>query len=141
MAGSSSPVRGMARVSSELDTSVGSDKIVPEGTEFPAEKDGDSVLYNTVDNGYFETMGVPFVRGRIFRTTDTATSPRVAVINQAMADRYWPNRDAIGRRFDQGLDEGQDDAPAATWVQRPSTLAPAITVAAGSSRSRRSTMS
>jgi predicted permease len=92
------------------ETTVGSDKIVPEGSEFAAEKDGESVLYNTVDNGYFETMGVPFVRGRIFRTTDTATSPRVAVINQAMADRYWPNRDAIGRRFRLGGRSGP-------WVQ------------------------
>jgi predicted permease len=92
------------------EATVGSDKIVPEGMEFPPEKDGDSVLYNTVDNGYFETMGVPIVRGRIFRTTDTAISPRVAVINQAMAERYWPNRDAIGRRFRLGGRSGQ-------WVQ------------------------
>jgi len=83
-------------------TTVGSDKIVPEGTEFPPGKDGDTVLYNTVDDRYFETMGVPLLRGRVFRVTDTATSPRVAVINQAMSDRYWPNRDPIGQRLRLG---------------------------------------
>jgi predicted permease len=54
--------------------------------------------FNTVDTDYFRTMGMP-VRGRDFNQNDTKDSPKVAVINQAMADEFWPGEDAIGRHF------------------------------------------
>ncbi len=49
--------------------------------------------------GYFELMGIPIKSGRAFSKFDTSDSAQVAVINQAMADRYWPNGNAIGRRL------------------------------------------
>ena len=49
--------------------------------------------------GYFETMGVTLVRGRFFNERDTATAPKVLVIDEKLARRFWPNQDPIGRRM------------------------------------------
>jgi predicted permease len=73
--------------------------IVPEGFQFPQGKESASMFANTVDESYFETMGVPIVRGRGFRVTDTAKSPRVAVVNEQVANHYWPGQDPVGKRF------------------------------------------
>jgi putative ABC transport system permease protein len=54
---------------------------------------------NFIDGDYFETMQIPIVRGRAFRESDNDTAPLVAIVNQAMADRLWPNQDPIGKRF------------------------------------------
>ncbi|HXT52737.1 MAG TPA: FtsX-like permease family protein, partial [Thermoanaerobaculia bacterium] len=48
---------------------------------------------------YFATMGVPILRGRGLRPSDTAEMPRVAVVNEQLANRYWPKADAIGKRI------------------------------------------
>src|ERR1035437_3625263 len=44
-------------------------------------------------------MRHPLGRGRAFRETDNETAPLVAIVNQTMARRFWPNRDAIGKRL------------------------------------------
>jgi putative ABC transport system permease protein len=49
--------------------------------------------------GYFETLGVPLVRGRLFTPQDDARARTVAVINEAMADTFFAGEDAIGRRI------------------------------------------
>ena len=48
---------------------------------------------------YFGTLGVPIVQGRNFAATDTPESPAVAIINDAMARKYWPNQNPLGKRF------------------------------------------
>ncbi len=48
--------------------------------------------------GYFRAMGIGLREGRVFRETDTAAAPGVAVINQTLARKYFPNKDPIGRR-------------------------------------------
>jgi predicted permease len=58
-----------------------------------------------VGHGYFETMRIPIVRGRGFRESDTASAPRVAVINESLAARFWPGQDALGRRLRIGSDK------------------------------------
>jgi putative ABC transport system permease protein len=55
--------------------------------------------------GYFQTMGIPLVRGRDFSPTDTETSPAVAVVNETMARTEWPNQDPLGKRFFIGFPE------------------------------------
>ena len=54
---------------------------------------------NTVGAGYFETMGIPLVRGRGFEPSDREGSAAVAVVNESFARRFWPGENALGRRF------------------------------------------
>lgn len=58
--------------------------------------------WQVVTPGYFETMGMTLVRGRSLLETDEENAPIVAVINETMAARYWPNENPIGRRFHLG---------------------------------------
>jgi putative ABC transport system permease protein len=55
--------------------------------------------------GYLETMGMKRVRGRFFTEADNENAPLVAVINETMAKRYWPNEEALGKRFHLGTNE------------------------------------
>ena len=64
--------------------------------------------YNIVSPGYFETMGIRLLHGRGIDETDKPNSDHVAVINQAMAERFWPGKDPIGKRFSL---EGELDHP------------------------------
>jgi predicted permease len=73
--------------------------VAPEGYQFPADRQNDSVYTYTVSDGYFEAMGTRLLAGRGFSVTDSASSPRVAVINDVFAERYWPGKNPIGRRF------------------------------------------
>lgn len=65
----------------------------------PAAPDGSALraLGNFADPYYFETMGIPLLRGRVLTASDTADSPAVVVINRLMADRFWPGLDPVGR--------------------------------------------
>jgi macrolide transport system ATP-binding/permease protein len=73
--------------------------VVPEGFSLPPGTDAVRVQMARVDEGYFDTMRVRLVSGRGFLRSDTDETPRVAVINQTMASRFWSGQDAIGRRF------------------------------------------
>jgi predicted permease len=55
--------------------------------------------YRPASAGYFETIGIPLLRGRSFAAADTADSPWVTVINESMAREYWGGEDPIGRRL------------------------------------------
>ena len=57
---------------------------------------------------YFETLGIPLLRGRRFVQTDDARGPRVAIVNATMARQYWPGIDPLGQRFRSGA---PDDPP------------------------------
>ncbi len=58
--------------------------------------------------GYFEAMRIPLLEGRYFRADDSPESLQVAVIDRALADRFWPDGDALGSRvtFDEDSDPG-----------------------------------
>ena len=58
---------------------------------------------HVVSPEYFATIGVPLRQGRAFTERDRAASPGVVIINEAMADRYWPNQNPIGRRITHDL--------------------------------------
>jgi putative ABC transport system permease protein len=64
-----------------------------------------------VGGDYFSTLKVPLLRGRIFNERDTKDSPRVVIIDQAMAEQYFPGEDPIGKRI--GVDAGNDEE---AWV-------------------------
>lgn len=55
--------------------------------------------YRPVSAGYFETIGIPLLRGRTFTSADTGEAPWVVVINDSMASEYWPSENPIGQRL------------------------------------------
>jgi predicted permease len=55
--------------------------------------------FNIVSADYFKTMRIPLIIGRDFAATDDDESPFVAIVNQAMAEKLWPNHDAVGKIF------------------------------------------
>jgi putative ABC transport system permease protein len=59
-------------------------------------------IWRTVSPGYFETIGIPLLRGRLFDTRDTASSAGVVVVSQELARRYWPREDPLGKRMKAG---------------------------------------
>jgi putative ABC transport system permease protein len=85
-------------------TSLASRPIVAEGYTYPRAKSSDSVFYSTVSEQYFDAMGTAILRGRAFQATNRAGSALVAIVNEALASRYWPNQDAIGKRLRLGAD-------------------------------------
>jgi putative ABC transport system permease protein len=52
-----------------------------------------------VSAGYFSTMGIPLLQGRDFNEHDLPDTPQVTIVNQALARKYWPNAEAIGKRI------------------------------------------
>jgi putative ABC transport system permease protein len=67
----------------------------------PAVKESDKIALplRAVTPDYFKLMGMPLVDGREFRSTDDDKAPGVAIVNQAFTHRYFPQGDAIGRKF------------------------------------------
>jgi putative ABC transport system permease protein len=61
------------------------------------------VDFNIVSEEYFQTVGLPLVRGRAFNAGDRDGSPNVAIINEQMAQRFWPGEDPIGKQI--GLEQ------------------------------------
>jgi predicted permease len=57
------------------------------------------IMFNLAEPAYFGTMRVPIVRGRSFTPSDNETSEPVAIVNQTMAEKFWPGEDPIGKRF------------------------------------------
>jgi predicted permease len=85
---------------------AGGSAIRPEGFQFPVGRESAPVLGSSVDEHYFETMGIAVIKGRGFRATDSADAPRVAVVNEQLADHYWPGQDPLGKRFRLGDTRG-----------------------------------
>jgi predicted permease len=67
----------------------------PDGSAYDTQ-------FRRVSPGYFETMRIPVIRGRVFGDTDADGTPVVAVVSQAFARQHWPNRDPIGKRIKRG---------------------------------------
>ena len=66
------------------------------------QANGRDVFFNITGKGFFSTMGIQLVEGRLFNAQDTQSSNKVAVINETMARRFFPNGSAIGHRFGIG---------------------------------------
>jgi predicted permease len=74
-------------------------RVYIEGGSATAKDDNPTAFYNIVDPPYFTTMRIPLLRGRLLTEQDTDKTPMVAVINEALAKKLWPNQDAMGKRF------------------------------------------
>jgi predicted permease len=72
--------------------------VFPEGQD-TTTRDRILVQVNSISVGYLETIGIPLLRGRDFNRADTAKAPLVVIINETMAERFWPGEDAVGKRF------------------------------------------
>jgi len=72
---------------------------VPDGFQMPPDRANFSSIMDTVDEGYFETMGIPILRGRSFLASDSADAPQVAIVNMRFAKHFWPGGDAVGKRI------------------------------------------
>jgi predicted permease len=55
--------------------------------------------YHTASPDYFQAVGIPLVEGRFFNERDTKDTPRVLLINEVMARRYWPGENVVGKRI------------------------------------------
>lgn len=69
-----------------------------EGQETRSDNRGDMTVVNTIDLGFFATVGIPLTRGRDFIGADRDGALPVAIVNETLAARYWPNQDPIGKR-------------------------------------------
>jgi predicted permease len=89
--------------------------VAPEGAALPApDASGSEPLaagYSYVTPNYFETLGIPIVRGRLFSPREAEGQAPVVVISEATAQRFWPNEDAIGKRIRIGSDKGTMSFP------------------------------
>lgn len=70
-----------------------------EGRQERSQADTITTIINSVDTGYFETAGVSIDAGRVFTNMDQENSAPVAIINEKLANDYWPGGDALGKRI------------------------------------------
>jgi predicted permease len=92
-----------------ISNSMSNNTFLPQG-EDADEKKEQAEDFNVVGDSFFATMGIPIIAGRAFDAQDTATSPEVAIINQSLARKRFPNANPVGKQFKTG-----DDA--AGWVR------------------------
>ena len=81
-----------------LDATFNPEYVLVAGLHGPEDR-GARVDSVAVSADYFATLGVPLLQGRTFTDADTPESPRVAIVSEAMARRFWPTETAVGRRF------------------------------------------
>jgi putative ABC transport system permease protein len=96
------------------------DDIKAQSTEMAASNRDSSVSadFNAVSPGYLETMGVRLLRGRVVSEADTASTPKVAVIDENLARALWPGSDPLGRSINTG------DPQHPVWAQVVGVVAP-----------------
>ena len=73
-------------------------KVIVDGYQARPGEDSPSAWQYIVDDRYFPLMETRIVQGRAFNERDTASSPRVAIVNETLVARAWPNRNPIGQR-------------------------------------------
>jgi putative ABC transport system permease protein len=83
-----------------------------EGKDIPGAGAG----YRMISEGYFDALGVRLLDGRAFETADRPGGPRVVIINQRLAERYWPGESPLGRRIRATSMEPQQGGVRAPWL-------------------------
>jgi predicted permease len=78
--------------------------ILAEGYQMKPSESVISPIYVSATPGYFETMRIALVRGRYFQDSDISTSQPVIIVDEELAQRFWPNQDPIGHRMYQPSD-------------------------------------
>jgi predicted permease len=85
-----------------LTPSVGWGGITIEGYVPPANQPELQVDQRVATTDYFRTMQIPLISGRFFAASDTKASQPVVIVDQKMADRFWPHGDAVGKHVGHG---------------------------------------
>jgi predicted permease len=80
-----------------------SDSVIQQGHPAPRHSDDVDSTWDRVDPHFLDAIGVPILRGRGITEQDTATSPEVAIVNEAFVRKFFSNQDPIGRHF--GIDD------------------------------------
>jgi predicted permease len=83
-------------------TNIHTANVFVDGRTYAPDSHGDSIDSTRVSAGYFRTLGVRLIAGRDFDASDTDAAPGAAIVSQAMARRFWPDEDPIGKRFRVG---------------------------------------
>ena len=97
-------VQGAGAIDAQFSDYVPDDVIELEGRlQFSKDDQAATCGSHVVSDAYFKTAGVPLLRGRYFASEDGAGSQPVAIVNQAMARRFWPGEDPAGKRFRYGV--------------------------------------
>ncbi len=73
--------------------------VIVEGQEPRPGQEGSPIGYNLVGPDYFQTMGIPLLRGRAFNAQDRSYAANVVIVNEVMAQRYWPNSEPVGQQL------------------------------------------
>jgi putative ABC transport system permease protein len=81
-----------------------------EGQSVP-ESERPRTGYTWVEPGYFRTLGIPLHRGRDFTASDNLKATPVVIINEALARRFFPNEDPVGKRIEPGIGNGYPKGP------------------------------
>jgi putative ABC transport system permease protein len=81
------------------------DNFIAEGQQIPPNQSPPVAPLVFVDEHFFKTLGVPLVAGRFFDERDVQGGPLVVIVNETLAERYFPGGNAVGRRLKQGGDE------------------------------------
>ncbi|MCI0433136.1 MAG: ABC transporter permease [Gemmatimonadetes bacterium] len=80
-----------------LDGTSWSSQFQAEG--WPADRVGFEILHRRADRGYFDALGIPLLRGRLFDSRDGPDAPLVVVINETLAREHFPGEDPIGQKI------------------------------------------
>jgi len=89
-----------------------SSRFLIEGAPFVPLADRPYAGVRVVTPDYFQTMGIPNLRGRSFTAQDRENTPGVIIVNEALASRYWPNEDALGKRLGSF-----EEVPGKQWLE------------------------
>jgi predicted permease len=71
----------------------------------PAPPEGVIATKLVVSPGYFGALEIPLISGRLFKGTDSAASPRVAIVSRRFAERFWPHSSPLGHQLDPGFEK------------------------------------
>jgi predicted permease len=101
---------GMALPPNILDVS---DYFTIEGQAATSERNLPLADFVSVSPDYFRALGVPLMTGRYFSAADRGDAPKVAIVNQTLAKRCWPNQNPVGKR----LKTGGAERPNNPWME------------------------
>ncbi|MFI5058853.1 MAG: ABC transporter permease [Candidatus Acidiferrales bacterium] len=95
-----SPGVEAAAVASDFPLGGGLERTVfPEGQDEATGYRGTLTQLDDITPDFFEALRIPLIRGRVFNDSDRQNTMQVAVINEAMVKQFWPNEEAVGKRF------------------------------------------